>query len=155
MDVQFNESEFDKRQNALAGQIVRAVHNILDADSAIPDTAVNSLTASITFSICSLLDGNRQGLKANDIGPLVPMLAFALNTHRQDAVMLDGTKSWMHEYVHGWVTELYGSTPVARYEKPTAPCPYCGEPLRTPKASFCRFCKMDWRDPDNVHKRDG
>lgn len=28
----------------------------------------------------------------------------------------------------------------------TAPCPYCGEPLRTPTAKQCRHCRMDWHD---------
>jgi hypothetical protein len=32
------------------------------------------------------------------------------------------------------------------------PCPYCGEPLRTPKAKQCRFCKMDWHDPENPRR---
>jgi hypothetical protein len=33
---------------------------------------------------------------------------------------------------------------------PPAPCPYCGEPLRTHYAKQCRFCKRDWHDPSNV-----
>lgn len=33
------------------------------------------------------------------------------------------------------------------------PCPYCGEPLRTSKARQCRFCKMDWHDAQNIHRR--
>jgi len=36
----------------------------------------------------------------------------------------------------------------------TIPCPYCGKPLRTYLAKQCRFCKMDWHDPDNVHRRE-
>ena len=31
----------------------------------------------------------------------------------------------------------------------TAPCPYCGEQLRTPVAKQCRFCLMDWHDAEN------
>ena len=34
-----------------------------------------------------------------------------------------------------------------------APCPYCGGLLRTALAKQCRHCKMDWHDPDNVHRR--
>jgi len=30
--------------------------------------------------------------------------------------------------------------------KQTAPCPYCGMPLRTSLAKQCRFCKRDWHD---------
>ncbi len=67
MDVQFDESEFDKRQNALVGQIVRVVHDILAEDDSVPDTSVNSLTTELAFSICSLLDGSRRGLKFDQV----------------------------------------------------------------------------------------
>jgi len=29
------------------------------------------------------------------------------------------------------------------------PCPFCGEPLRTPLARQCRHCLMDWHDKRN------
>jgi hypothetical protein len=32
----------------------------------------------------------------------------------------------------------------------TAPCPYCGQPLRSATSRQCRFCNRDWHDPDNV-----
>lgn len=31
-----------------------------------------------------------------------------------------------------------------------APCPYCGESLRTVNARQCRKCGMDWHDPNNI-----
>lgn len=34
-----------------------------------------------------------------------------------------------------------------------ADCPHCGKELRTAAAKQCRFCKMDWHDPDNVFQR--
>jgi hypothetical protein len=34
----------------------------------------------------------------------------------------------------------------------TAPCPYCGEALRTPVAKQCRHCHMDWHDASNPTK---
>ena len=30
----------------------------------------------------------------------------------------------------------------------TAPCPYCGKPLKTALARQCPHCNMDWHDPD-------
>jgi len=35
---------------------------------------------------------------------------------------------------------------------PVAPCPYCGKPLVTAKARQCRYCLMDWHDPNNLKK---
>jgi hypothetical protein len=35
------------------------------------------------------------------------------------------------------------------------PCPYCGEPLRTPSAQQCRFCRRDWHNPDQVEMLKG
>jgi tRNA(Ile2) C34 agmatinyltransferase TiaS len=31
----------------------------------------------------------------------------------------------------------------------TAPCPYCGEPLRTSLAKQCRFCLRDWHNENS------
>ncbi len=145
MDVQFDRDEFDERQTALVGEIVRAIHDVL-TEQGTPAVNVNELTASLAFSVCSILDGTRKGT-------LGPVLGFPLDAGRRKVVMLDAEQSWLHEYVHGWVTELYDTTPVTPHRKPTAPCPHCGKPLRTPTARYCRFCKMDWRDPGNVHKR--
>jgi hypothetical protein len=31
----------------------------------------------------------------------------------------------------------------------TAPCPYCGQPLKTARAKQCPHCFMDWHDPEH------
>jgi hypothetical protein len=35
-------------------------------------------------------------------------------------------------------------------ENGSAPCPYCGMPLRTSLAKQCRYCRRDWHDAENV-----
>lgn len=32
------------------------------------------------------------------------------------------------------------------------PCPYCQAPLATPQAKYCRSCRYDWHDPQNVKR---
>ncbi|MBC8120649.1 MAG: hypothetical protein H7Y22_02290 [Gemmatimonadaceae bacterium] len=51
-----------------------------------------------------------------------------------------------------WV--LHPDGPHDPATQPTAPCPYCGEALRTPPARQCRFCEMDWHDPEHVYRRE-
>jgi hypothetical protein len=33
-----------------------------------------------------------------------------------------------------------------RKDRPTAPCPFCRKPLRTPRATQCRHCKKAWHE---------
>ena len=40
-----------------------------------------------------------------------------------------------------------GDSPVNRA---TAPCPYCGQPLRTALARQCRPCRRDWHNPEQI-----
>jgi hypothetical protein len=47
-----------------------------------------------------------------------------------------------------WVQ--HGGSPSA--VEMTVPCPYCGKPLITALARQCRYCLMDWHDPQNPRK---
>jgi hypothetical protein len=52
---------------------------------------------------------------------------------------LSWAKLWVH---HGGRPDVVGTT---------APCPYCGKPLKSARAKQCPHCSMDWHDP--VHPR--
>jgi hypothetical protein len=57
---------------------------------------------------------------------------------------LTDVKRWLDEYL-------------AKFEPPignrSPPCPYCEQPLRSPKAKQCLECGMDWHDPSRVVRR--
>jgi hypothetical protein len=42
------------------------------------------------------------------------------------------------------ISSFYGRR---KEDRPTAPCPYCGQPLRTARAKQCRHCRREWHDP--------
>ncbi|MEM7245448.1 MAG: hypothetical protein AAF533_08890 [Acidobacteriota bacterium] len=47
-----------------------------------------------------------------------------------------------------WVLHSHG----VHEADPVTPCPYCGEPLRTPKAKQCPHCKADWHVPGKLRR---
>ena len=53
---------------------------------------------------------------------------------------LSWAKIWVH---HKGSPDAIGTT---------APCPFCGKPLVTALAKQCRYCLMDWHDPQNPKK---
>jgi hypothetical protein len=59
----------------------------------------------------------------------------------------DSLREWLRA---GADHPLYGPAFVKVPYRMTAPCPYCGKPLRTSVAKQCRYCRKDWHDPENV-----
>jgi hypothetical protein len=57
--------------------------------------------------------------------------------------------NWRAE--HGLVENRQPRSPIRIPKRQSAPCPYCGKPLRNSMAKQCLSCKMDWHDPNNVH----
>jgi len=53
---------------------------------------------------------------------------------------LADSKKWLDEVGLPLALQRPDLTP----PKEETPCPYCGLPLRTPRAKQCRHCKRDW-----------
>lgn len=105
MKLSINESVFDNGQNALVGEIARAVRSVLERDSSIHQDALNDLTSSLTFAVASTID--RSVVRTTDGDELWVRLAFA-RSETSNILMTQLQKSYMHEYAHGWCFELYG-----------------------------------------------
>src|ERR1700754_274108 len=59
---------------------------------------------------------------------------------------LRAATGWELADCKAWVIHRGQPCPPTR----TAPCPYCGEQLRTEYAKQCRHCKRDWHDENSV-----
>jgi hypothetical protein len=70
----------------------------------------------------------------------------------QPGIVLDEMQ--MKHVVDSREITLYNKIALRR-KNTGAPCPYCGEPLRTAFAKQCRHCGVDWHDPENVMRRKG
>jgi hypothetical protein len=77
----------------------------------------------------------------------------ALGSGADDTILDQMT---MRHLVDGRELTLYNKVilkPASDERAGKAPCPYCGELLRTAFARQCRHCGMDWHDPDKVVNR--
>jgi hypothetical protein len=103
MNITENDSAFDKRQLALTREIIHAIKTGL-ADSGIPEERLADVTGSVAFSIAAIIDGSR--VMQADGQPLIPVLTFAEDYERTKFVGRPGG-SFMHEYVHGTVDDIF------------------------------------------------
>jgi hypothetical protein len=67
----------------------------------------------------------QQGLEAHAEGP-------------RDVLTIDVDGTRLRVYFD--ISSFYGA------KRPTAPCPFCGEPMRTTRAKQCRHCKRQWHE---------
>lgn len=105
MDIISNYSDFDSLQLQLARVLVEDVTDTLFDELEIDKETLVSVGRSISFSIAAILDGSR--IISGQQKRLIPHIAFANSDDRSTLVTSAGG-SWMHEYVHGLVSELYG-----------------------------------------------
>lgn len=103
MEITQDESKYDKRQLHLIRELVRVIKSDLAA-AGISEEQLADATGDVAFSIAAIIDGSRV-MKA-DGRPLVPVLTFAEDDRRKKLVAGAGG-SFMHEYVHGMVDEVF------------------------------------------------
>lgn len=104
MDIRVDKSKFDALQHRLIGilteEIIETLSNALDLKK---ESAV-AAGCSVAFGVASILDGSR--VRDSKDRHVIPHLAFSTSAGRDELVTAQGG-SWMHEYVHACVSELY------------------------------------------------
>ena len=85
-----------------------------------------------------------QEIEAEIIGLIGQGLTIAAIKRLREAT------GWNLAAASKWVVQ---HSPEMQQRQRTAPCPYCGQPLRTVLARQCLECGMDWHDPKNVVRR--
>jgi len=103
MKIELNEDKFDERQNAFVEILVEAIKGVVE-DNEVEKDEVECLTADLTFRVCALLDC-AEIVKKNKMS-IVPHLAFRETEDCDNLITVDG-ESWMHEYAHGFVVEVF------------------------------------------------
>ncbi len=101
MNLEENADKFDELQSILIGGIIDAVKEHLD-ESSLSDEVSRDLLEKISFSVATILDGSRS-VEYDGIDPN-PILAFEDN----GKLLYPGGSSWLHEYVFGTISEIYG-----------------------------------------------
>lgn len=105
IEVRVDEIRFDEQQLFLMGEIVRTIRSELQ-QAGVEEEKLADVTSDIAFSIATMIDGSRvMNLEGR---PLTPFLTFAEDSERTRLVARDGG-SFMHEYVHGIVDDVFDS----------------------------------------------
>ncbi len=91
----------------------------------------------------------------------VKYLLFDLEVTRKENAMLrhlleDEPKSeTVNDEHNNLLAEDHKPSQIDRQKDPDVRlCPYCSQPLCTPKAKQCLKCHMDWHNPDKVFKHE-
>ncbi len=103
MKVSIDSSQYDKHQLFF----VRKLCEIVAGDfqrAGVGDEKSEELAAQIVFSMCCLTDGST--MLEFDGKPFLPCLTFSQDEDYAD-VLSSGSGSWMHEYVHSTVWDVY------------------------------------------------
>ena len=102
MQLKQDGDKFDQLQSILIGGIIDSVKEHIDAAN-LPADKARDLLENISFSVATILDASRsveyEGVEAT------PVITFQ---EGNDSLIYPGGNSWMHEYVFGTISDIYG-----------------------------------------------
>lgn len=102
MKLKNNSDKFDQLQLIFIGGLIDEIKEQLESVN-LPEPKVRELLENISFSIATVLDGSRS-VEFDDV-EASPIITF----QDGDATLIyPGGNSWMHEYVFGTISEIYG-----------------------------------------------
>ena len=94
--------KFDELQSIFIGGIIDEIKIKLE-EAKLPSDKVRELLENISFSVATILDGSRsveyEGVEAS------PIITFQ---EGDNDLIYPGGNSWMHEYVFGTISDIYG-----------------------------------------------
>ena len=102
MELKHDGDKFDELQSIFIGGIIDEIKAKLE-EANLPNEKVRELLENISFSVATILDGSRsvefEGVEAS------PVITFEDD---EDNLVYPGGNSWMHEYVFGTISDIYG-----------------------------------------------
>lgn len=102
MQLKQDGDRLDRLQSILIGGIIDSIKEHVDSVE-LPTDKARELVESISFSVAAILDASRsveyEGVEAT------PIITFQ---EENDELVYPGGNSWMHEYVFGIISDIYG-----------------------------------------------
>ena len=104
MKLVFDEARFDARQLFLMEKIVETLLDGLRSAGVDDSQTLHDATSDMAFSLACILDGSR--IMELDGEPVLPFIGFA-NERDGDEIVVSEAGTWMHEYSHGTVSDVF------------------------------------------------
>ena len=103
MKVSIDSSQYDKHQLFFVRKLCEMLMGNFQR-AGVDDEKSEELVGQAAFSMCSLIDGS--AILELDGKPFLPCLTFSQDDDFTE-ILSSGSGSWMHEYVHGTVWDVY------------------------------------------------
>lgn len=102
MQLKNDGDKFDELQSIFIGGIIDEIKVQLE-EAKLPNDKVKELLENISFSVATILDASRS-VEYEDV-EASPVVTFQ---DGEKDLVYPGGNSWMHEYVFGTISEIYG-----------------------------------------------